>query len=77
MKTLKGEVTSLARKKTVTVLVNRQWQHPLYKKYVNKSKKFACHCEDIDLEIGDKVKIQECRPLSKTKYFKVVKKVEN
>jgi small subunit ribosomal protein S17 len=77
MKTLKGEITSLAREKTATVLVTRQWQHPLYKKYVNKSKKMACHYEDMDLEVGDKVEIQECRPLSKTKHFKVVKKVEN
>ncbi len=76
MKTLKGEVTSTAREKTVTVTVQRQWQHPLYKKYVTRTKNYACHNEELDLEQGDKVLIQECRPLSKTKHFKVVEKIE-
>ncbi len=77
MKTLKGVVTSAARDKTVTVKVLRLWQHPLYKKYINRSKKYACHVEDLNLAVGDKVVIQECRPLSKTKHFKVIKKIEN
>lgn len=76
MKTLTGIVTSTARDKTVTVTVVRLWQHPLYKKYVNRSKKYACHVEDLKLEEGDKVLIQECKPISKTKFFKVIKKLE-
>jgi small subunit ribosomal protein S17 len=77
MKTLKGKITSLARKKTATVLVTRQWQHPLYKKFVQRSKKYACHYEpdEIELELDEMVVIEECRPLSKTKHFKIVDKV--
>ena len=77
MKTLKGKVGSLAREKTATVTVERSWQHPLYKKYVTRTKKYACHYEDMDLELDDRVLIQECRPLSKTKHFKVVEKLTN
>ncbi len=76
MKTLKGIVTSVAREKTVTVKVKTQWQHPVYKKTVERSKKYSCHNEKLDLEIGDKVMIQECRPMSKTKHFKVVEKIK-
>ncbi|MEA2056956.1 MAG: 30S ribosomal protein S17 [Patescibacteria group bacterium] len=77
MKTLKGEIISLAREKTAAVLVNRLRKHPLYKKYVKKSKKYACHYENMELKLGDKVEIQECRPISKTKHFRVVAKIEN
>jgi small subunit ribosomal protein S17 len=77
MKTLNGIVTSLAREKTATVEVTRRWKHPLYKKYVKRSKKYAAHVEGLNLEIGDKVIIQECRPISKTKFFKVVEKIDD
>lgn len=77
MKTLNGIVTSTAREKTVTVEVLRRWKHPLYKKYVKRSKKYASHVEGINLEIGDKVIIQECRPISKTKFFKVLEKIDD
>lgn len=73
MKTLKGVVTSLKNEKTATVTVSRRWKHPLYKKYVKRNKKYACHVEELDLELGDKVLIQACRPISKTKHFKVIK----
>ncbi|MBD3249981.1 MAG: 30S ribosomal protein S17 [Candidatus Pacebacteria bacterium] len=76
MKTLTGIVVSLKNDKTASVLVTRRWQHPLYKKYVKRSKKYACHYQDLKLEEGDRVKIEECRPISKTKHFKVVSKVE-
>jgi len=75
MKTIKGTVTSLANAKTARVLVIRKWQHPLYKKYVKRSKNYACHVEDMKLNIGDSVIIEECKPVSKTKTFKVVKKI--
>lgn len=70
-----GEVTALKREKTATVSVSRMWQHPLYKKSVKRSKKYACHYEGIELSLGDNVEIQESRPISKTKHFVVTKKV--
>jgi small subunit ribosomal protein S17 len=72
MKTLQGIITSLKNDKTATVLVSRSWQHPLYKKYVKRSKKYACHYEGLDLELGQEVVIQESRPISKSKRFVVV-----
>lgn len=76
MKTLQGTVTSLKTAQTATVSVESRWQHPMYKKYVKRSKKYACHYVDIKLVEGDVVVIEECRPVSKTKHFKVVSKVE-
>ena len=74
MKTLQGVVTSLKNIATARVTVTTRWQHPLYKKYVKRSKNYACHYENIELAEGDVVTIQECRPISKTKRFKVVSK---
>lgn len=75
MRTMTGEVVSLKNKQTVQVLVTRQWQHPLYKKSVKRSKKYACHVVDLELAVGDKVEIVECAPISKTKAHKVVSKI--
>lgn len=75
MKTFTGTVVSLANQKTVSVEVSRSWKHPLYHKIINRSKKFPSHVENLELKIGDKVTIQECRPISKTKHFKVVEVV--
>ncbi len=75
MKVMQGTVTSAKNEKTVTVSVVRKWQHPLYKKYVKRTKKYACHVEDMKLVEGDVVTIVECRPMSKTKRFKVVERV--
>lgn len=75
MKTLQGTITSMKTPKTVRVTVARQWQHPLYGKFVKRTKNYACHYENIDLQMGDTVIIEECRPISKTKKFKVVEKV--
>lgn len=75
---MQGTVTSVKRQNTATVEVVRKWPHPLYKKLVKKSKKYSCHVEDgMDINLGDIVMIEETRPMSKTKYFKVVSKVEN
>lgn len=74
MKTIQGSVISLKRDKTATVLVSRRWKHPLYQKFVKRSKKYACHYENLSLAVGDQVTIESCRPLSKTKFFKIVKK---
>jgi small subunit ribosomal protein S17 len=70
---LTGEVVSDKADKTVSVLVTRQVMHPLYKKFVKKSKKYAAHDEDNSCKIGDTVKIEECPPVSKNKKFKVIK----
>jgi small subunit ribosomal protein S17 len=77
MKTLQGIITSLKADKTATVTVTRKWQHPLYKKYVKRSKKFATHYENMELELGQTVLIEETRPISKTKRFKVTEVVKN
>ena len=69
---LEGVVTSNAANKTVTVQVERRVRHPLYNKIVRRSKKFAAHDEDNRCQVGDKVRIEESRPLSKTKRWAVV-----
>lgn len=71
MKTLQGTITSLKTQKTATVTVTRRWQHPLYKKFVKSSKKYACHYDTLQLELGQEVIIAESRPISKTKRFVV------
>ena len=76
MKVLQGVVTSAKNANTVTVEVTRKWQHPLYKKYVKRTKKYACHVVEMKLQTGDVVDIQECRPISKTKHFQVIAKVD-
>ena len=70
---LKGVVVSNKADKTVSVLVTRQVMHPLYKKFVKKSKKYAAHDEDNSCKIGDTVKIEECAPISKSKTWVVIK----
>jgi len=73
---LTGKVVSDKMEKTVTVLVERRMQHPLYGKYVGKSNKYHAHDENNECHTGDMVLIEECRPLSKTKAWRVVKLVE-
>ena len=64
---LTGRVVSDKMEKTVTVLIERRVMHPLYKKFIRRSKKYAAH-DDADLcKIGDTVSIEECRPISKRK----------
>ena len=69
---LEGVVTSDKMDKTVTVLVERRYMHPVYKKYLRKSDKFAAHDETNQFKTGDKVQIIECRPISKNKKWMVV-----
>ena len=75
-RTLIGTVTSDKMEKTVTVLVERKVKHPLYGKYVVKSKKYHAHDESNQWGIGDKVEIAEGRPVSKTKSWTVTKVLE-
>jgi small subunit ribosomal protein S17 len=58
--------------KTVTVQVERRFKHPLYKKFIRRSKKYAAHDETNAIKVGDVVKIQECRPMSKRKKWEIV-----
>lgn len=69
---LEGTVTSDKMDKTVTVLVERRFMHPVYKKYVRKSDKYAAHDEGNSYKAGDRVQIEECRPMSKNKRWAVI-----
>jgi small subunit ribosomal protein S17 len=69
---LTGTVVSDKMDKTITVLVERRVAHPVYKKFIKKSKKYAAHDEANACKIGDTVRIRECRPLSKNKRFEVI-----
>lgn len=73
-KTLKGTVVSDKMDKTVVVSVSRFVKHPKYLKYLKVAKKFKAHDEENAYKTGDKVLIEETRPLSKDKTFKVVGK---
>ena len=69
---LQGGVVSDKQDKTVVVSVERQVMHPVYKKFVKRSKKFAAHDENNQFKVGDIVKIEESRPYSKTKTWTVI-----
>ena len=74
-RTLQGVVTSDKTDKTVTVVVERRFKHPLYGKFIKKSKKYHAHDESNEYKIGDKVYIEESRPISKTKTWVVTSKI--
>jgi small subunit ribosomal protein S17 len=69
---LTGKVTSNKSDKTITVKVERKIMHPMYKKFVTKSKKFSAHDSENRSNIGDIVNIRECTPISKNKRFEVI-----
>jgi len=69
---LSGVVVSDKGDKTITVLVERRVMHPIYKKYIRKSKKYAAHDEGNSRKIGDVVEIIECAPISKRKRWTLV-----
>ena len=71
---LTGRVTSDKMDKTVTVSVDRRIMHPLYKKFIRRSKNYAAHDEANLCKIGDQVRIEECRPISKRKTWIVVER---
>ena len=71
-----GVVVSAQNDKTVTVLVERQFAHPLYTKQVRKTKKYRAHDETNEYRTGDVVRIVETRPLSKTKRWRVIELLE-
>jgi len=69
-------VVASGAEKTITVLVERLVEHRLYKRRYRKSTRFAVHDEKNEGRIGDRVQIEECRPLSRTKRFRLLKVVE-
>ena len=69
---LEGRVVSDKMDKTVTVLVERRFMHPMYKKYVKRTDKYAAHDETNAVKMGDFVTIEECRPISKRKTWTVI-----
>lgn len=74
-RSLQGSVVSSAMDKTITVMVERQVKHPLYKKYIRRSTKFHAHDEKNECGAGDVVKIEACRPISKQKSWRLVEVV--
>ena len=72
-RSLQGSVLSTGMDKTITVQVVRQLKHPLYKKYIRRSTKLHAHDEQNECKEGDKVIIEECRPLSKNKSWRLVR----
>ena len=72
-KILHGVVVSDKENKTIKVMIERKYQHPLFKKVVKSKKKYSAHDENNKFKVGDKVSIVECRPYSKNKKFEVIK----
>ena len=75
-RTLTGSVTSDAMDKSITVTVERRIKHPVYGKYVKRSSKLHVHDENNECSKGDVVVIEQCRPISKTKSWRLVEVVE-
>jgi len=71
-KILNGVVVSNKPDKTITVVVERKYQHPVLKKIIKAKKKYNAHDENNKFKKGDKVSIKECRPYSKSKKFEVI-----
>ena len=75
-RTLNGRVTSNGMDKTATVMVERRVQHPVYGKYIRRSTKLHVHDENNECNVGDVVSVTECRPMSKTKAWRLVEVLE-
>ena len=75
-KILSGIVVSDKPNKTITVLVERKYQHPIFKKVIKSKKKYSVHDKDNKYKNGDKVSIIECKPFSKTKKFEVLGEIK-
>jgi small subunit ribosomal protein S17 len=75
-RTVTGTVVSNKMDKTVTVMIERKVKHPVYGKYIRRSTKLHVHDEDNTCQEGDKVTIEQCRPLSKSKSWRLVDVVE-
>ena len=75
-RTLIGHVVSSKMDKTITVVIPRRVKHPLYKKYITRTTKLHAHDENNECQEGDLVAIEQCRPLAKTKAWRLVKILE-
>jgi len=75
MRTIEGKVISVKMKKTAVVLAERFKTHSLYKKRIRTKKKYHAH-DEIGVKVGERVKIQECRPISRTKKFKIIEVIK-
>ena len=75
-KILNGTVVSDKPDKTITVIVERKYQHPIFKKVIKSKKKYSVHDKDNKYKNGDKVSIIECKPYSKTKKFEVLGEIK-
>ena len=75
-KILSGIVVSDKPDKTITVIVERKYQHPIFKKVIKSKKKYSVHDKDNKYKNGDKVSIIECKPYSKTKKFEVLVEIK-
>lgn len=75
-KTFTGRIASNKMQKTVVIEVDRRTQHPLYKKFIKRRKRFKADTNNFNLAIGDVVKIEETRPVSREKRFRVVEKLK-
>ena len=75
-RTLIGQVVSDRMDKTITVMIERRVEHPLYRKYVRRSTKLLAHDENNECGQGDTVAIEECRPISKNKSWRLARVLE-
>ena len=75
-RTLQGVVTSSAGDKSATIMIERRIKHPVYGKFIKRSTKIRLHDEANECNKGDTILIEECRPMSRTKSWKLVKIVE-
>jgi small subunit ribosomal protein S17 len=75
-RTLVGQVVSDAMDKSITVVVERRVKHPVYGKFMTRSTKVHAHDEANECHVGDTVMVEQCRPLSKTKTWRLVKVME-
>ncbi len=75
-RTVQGLVTSSAGDKSVTIMIERRIKHPMYGKFIKRSTKLHIHDEANECNKGDTILVEECRPMSKTKSWKLVKIVE-
>ena len=75
-RTLTGRVVSNKMDKTITVLVERRVKHPIYGKFIKRSTKVHAHDSDNQCQVGDTVTVEQCRPLSKSKTWRLLRVVE-
>ena len=74
-RTLTGRVVSNKMEKTITVLVERRVKHPIYGKFIKRSTKVYAHDEENQCQIGDTVTVEQCRPMSKSKTWRLLRVV--